>query len=304
MALNLGVKPQKPATAGPAPSIEELFDAYMGFESVVRATDLFLQKGQQIEDAFENLCIVGSALKKHASAEGMATVKDIVRDELGVEVSVEAFKEKAKAAWEAIKAFFEKIGIWIKEFFSKIFNWAVNAGKRIDNAIKAIEALPDTAELKWSYKGTNFLGTQWDPKGIDERVKNLASFRKSDVDKKKGDISTIKKNDAQLQNDKVKTVDVDGKEKTLKVLKNAKYFIAFIPKYKQAIEAEYKQAKANVKKPAEGDNIADLKETQKRMRAAVSMVSKECAVYSRTIASIIIHVPKKSTAKAAQPATK
>jgi len=301
MALNLGVKPQKPAVAGPVPSMEELFDAYMDVESVVRATDLFLQKGQQIEDAFENLCIVGSALKKHASAEGLAVVKDIVRNELGTEVSVEAFKEKAKAALSAIGEFFKKIGIWIKEFFARVLNFVLRADKRIEAAINAVKALPSDAKLEWSYTGLDVLGhsgyTIETVETVDEVTKNLAAYWQADnsdggpVDTKGG----IKKEHT-FWNDKIVTSKVSGRENTLKVLEAARNMVKTIPVYKQAIEKIYRQAQDDVKKAggASDETKKRLKEVQKRTKGAVSAVHKECAAYSRTIASIITHVPMKA----------
>lgn len=298
MALNFGVKPQKPAVAGPAPSMEELFDAYMDVESVVRATDLFLQKGQQIEDAFENLCIVGSALKKHASAEGLAVVKDIVRNELGVEVSVEAFKEKAKAALEAIKAFFAKIGVWIKEFFAKIFLWVSRAEKRLDNEIAAVRALPDDATLKWTYKGQDFVSDFTRKSSPDEWAKNYANLLAGDASSA-SNLSEWKAKEVDNANKRAATTrTVSGKMETLNVLRLAKFYLGVIPKYKAAIEAKYKEVSNEIKNPKENARyLENLKDTQKRMKVAVSVAKKECAELTRTIASIIVHFPVKPTNK-------
>ena len=295
MALNLGVT-KKPAVAGPAPSMEELFDAYMGVESVVRATDVFLQKGQQIEDAFENLCIVGSALKKHASAEGLAVVKDIVRNELGTEVSVEAFKEKAKAAWEAIKAFFAKIGVWIKEFFAKIFLWVSRAEKRLDNEIAAVRALPDDVTLKWTYKGQDFVSDFTRKPSPDEWAKNYANLLAGDASSA-SNLSEWKAKEVDNANKRAATTrTVSGKMETLNVLRLAKFYLGVIPKYKAAIEAKYKEVSNEIKNPKENARyLENLKDTQKRMKVAVSVAKKECAELTRTIASIIVHVPKKPT---------
>ncbi len=285
MALNLGVKPQKPAVAGPAPSMEELFDAYMDFESVVRATELFLQKGQQVEDAFENLCIVGSALKKHASAEGLATVKDIVRDELGVEVSVEAFKEKAKNALEAIKEFFKKIGVWIQEFFAKIFNAVIRAEKRIDNAIAKVKDLPVDAKLEWKYKGVYL---PMAPKTAEEAVTKMKAY----VDAAGNLEEKLEWNTNHFNDLASSEVEVSGKQATLKALESAKALAALIPKFKKGIVDAFEETKKTMTSTTD-PQVA--KNCEKRIKAAVAMTNKRCSAYARTIMSVVVHVPTKPT---------
>lgn len=296
MALNLGVKPQKPAVAGPAPSMESIFDAYMGFESVDRATDLFLQKGQQLEDALENLCIIGKAMKMHASAEGMAVVKDIVRNELGQTVSMEAVKETVTNVVAKIKAFFANIGKWIAEYFARFLNIVLRSGKRIDAAIAAVQGLANDATLPaWSYTGIDLTAGPRSVTQTVQAVKNaLAGKEGKDLaaaaNSAKGGIAASKH-------------EVKDKATTLVVLKAAKDLIAHSKNLQEQINSEYKAAKDSVANAGEND-VVMLKQKQKQMKAAVGVIRRYCGVFARTIASVAMHAKVKPGKAAEAPAAK
>lgn len=287
MAFNLGVQNKKPAVAdGPTPGMEELFDAYMEVESVSRATKVFLQHGQFVEDSFENLCIIGRALAKHPSAEGLATVRDIVRDELGAPVSMEVLSTAARTALDAVLNFLAKILAWIKSFFSKIFNFMVRAEKRLDKAIERVREMPDGADIQWTYRGIRITARRGDD--VEETIKALTD----------PEVDLNSREEKEFRNSyyayaTLGSVPVRGKQETLATLTGAKQLFKDIDRLKTAITKRYNDSKEAVKKTGSDENAAELKEIQKRMRAAVSVVDKMCSVYSSTIASIIINAPKK-----------
>lgn len=297
MAMIFGIQNKKPAVAGPAPSMEELFDAYMSFESVDRATDIFLQKGQQLENALENLVIIGRAMKTHASAEGLATVKDIVRNELGTTVSMEAVKETALKVVAQIKDFFVKIGQWISEYFTRFMGWVLRAGKQIDKKIAAVKALKDGEDVpKWTYTGVDATNTR----SVVVAVAEIKSAFQDTEGKGIADAAKTAKG-----TEKTGTHEVNGKAETLKVLEGAKALIAHSDELRKEMAAAYKTAKDRVSgKGANPDNIAALKTEQKRAKAAVGVARRHCGIFARTVASIAMRAKVKPGKAAEAPAAK
>ena len=287
MAINLGAT-KKPAVAGPVPSMEELFDAYLSFESVSQATEVFINKGSQLEDALENLCIVGKTLKMHASEEGLAVVKSIVRDELGAEVSLETIKDRAKEVLQTIWDYIKKIGNWIAEYFARILNWATRADKRLNAAIAAVKKMKDGAHLEWSYKGINLMTAP-----SFTNVKSVADGQAAVYKDSDDPDSTLAKKNAEHQSN-LKTRVVKGKEQTLTVLQNAKTWAALMPKVKKQMEAQYTSARNAVSKAGKNADVEALKKTQAALKAAVSATNKSCGIFARTLASVVAHAPMKS----------
>jgi oligoribonuclease (3'-5' exoribonuclease) len=297
MALNFGVT-KKPAVAAPIPSMESIFDAYMSFESVDHATDLFLQKGQQLEDALENLCIIGKAMKMHASDEGLAVVKDIVRNELGTTVSVESVKQTAANVWESIKKFFARIGQWISEYFARIANLVLRAEKRLTAIKNKVNELPAGTQLKWSYMGVDVLTES--TKNAQAEVDSLKSIISASGSQ--GKATTFQKDKAAAGRG-VQTVEGD-KQKTIDVLNGALNLIKYIDAFKKAANDTYTAAKNSIGKAETPDAVAKARNVQKAMNKVVGIVRKQCGVYARTILSVMTHVKVKPGKAAEAPAAK
>lgn len=284
MAFNFGVDKHR-FVSGPVPSIEEFFDAYMEFENIDRETSLFLKKGDQLEDALENLVIIGRALKHHASAEGLAVIKDIVRGELGQTVSLESVKETTSRVLAEVKEFFKKIGALISEYFTRFLGMVLHAEKIINTKIDEVEKLPSGTELKWSYTGLELKGGAG---SLDQLVLLITMALGGKVGK---DITATKKTLKHALN--VKNCNVNGKDETLAVLKHAKDMIELGKTLKESIVKHYKDAEKTVNESNDSTSPEVLKNSRRAASAALSVARRYCGIFSRTVASVAIHAKTK-----------
>ena len=113
-------------------SAEDLFGQYVACEQLVAASESFFSYGDKLFTTFENICSLRATAKQFGSTEGMKVINDLVKDEFHGNCTIASLEANGEGVWAKIKAFFVKIGNWIKEFFYRVLNFFGGAENRLN----------------------------------------------------------------------------------------------------------------------------------------------------------------------------